>query len=186
MKRSSVRRTLLQVVSAALVGVGLWSSFAHSELEVIYDSGATAPLAPYLEVFAEVPPSGAPDQQAIPGEELGAADPSQLLPIRSPGLSPGPVTARPLKLPNNGTLSRPFFLIGSDEHSRTWLAMHRDRLRTLGAVGMLVQAESAADLKAIAGLAGGLPILPASATDIARILGLRHYPVLISRHGLEQ
>jgi integrating conjugative element protein (TIGR03765 family) len=56
----------------------------------------------------------------------------------------------------------------------------------LGAVGMLVQAESVEDLEATARIAGSLPILPASATDIARALGLEHFPVLVSRRGIEQ
>jgi len=48
---------------------------------------------------------------------------------------------------------------------------------------MLVQAETVDDLGAVAELANGLPILPASASDIARALGLAHYPVLITRMG---
>ena len=51
---------------------------------------------------------------------------------------------------------------------------------------MLVQAETEADVAAIAQIADGIQILPASATDIARALGLAHIPVLVSRHGIEQ
>ncbi|MCP4070798.1 MAG: DUF2859 domain-containing protein, partial [Hyphomicrobiales bacterium] len=42
------------------------------------------------------------------------------------------------------------------------------------------------DLQATANLSGGLSILPASASDIAKALGISHYPVLISAHGIEQ
>mgnify|MGYP002062781803 FL=1 len=56
----------------------------------------------------------------------------------------------------------------------------------MGAVGMLVQADTLQDLRRVAQLAGGLAVLPASATDIAKALGIRHYPVLISSHGVEQ
>ena len=56
----------------------------------------------------------------------------------------------------------------------------------IGAVGMLVQAETREDLEAVADLADGLSILPASASDIAKALGISHYPVLISAHGIEQ
>jgi integrating conjugative element protein (TIGR03765 family) len=82
--------------------------------------------------------------------------------------------------------ARPFFLIGSDPTSRQWLRQHRDRLKTIGAVGMLVQAETREDLQAIASLSGGLPIMPASAADIATALDIAHYPVLISAQGIEQ
>jgi integrating conjugative element protein (TIGR03765 family) len=51
---------------------------------------------------------------------------------------------------------------------------------------MLVQADTLEDLRTIAELADGLPILPASASDIAKALGVSHYPVLISTHAIEQ
>lgn len=161
----------------------LWSGFAVAELAVIYDSGATKPLARYLEAFSELTAAAVETQ---PGDDLGVADLSRLLPIRTPALTPGPVTPRPLSLPNGATLPRPLFLIGADPQSRQWLEMHRERLAEIHAVGMLVNAESVADLEAIAAIARGLPILPAAATDIAESLGLKHIPVLISRRGIEQ
>jgi integrating conjugative element protein (TIGR03765 family) len=169
-----------------LVGTLLWANIASAELTIIHDSGATRPLAPYLEVFGETPRVAAPGRQGNPIENLGAAELSNLLPIRTPGLTPGPVIRRPLNLPNNGTLSRPFFLIGSDDRSREWLVRHRDRLLAIGAVGMLVQADTEADLAAVAQIADGIPILPAPATDIVRALSLEHIPALVSRHGIEQ
>jgi integrating conjugative element protein (TIGR03765 family) len=171
------------IVGAAFVVFSVMSSVARAELEVIYDSGDTQPLAPFLEVFAETP---TPWAAVRSGNDLGAADATRLLPIRSPGLTPGLVARRQVKLSDPGRIPRPFFLIGSDLRSREWLATHRDRLEQLGAVGMLVQAESVEDLEAMARIAGGLPILPASATDIARALGLEHFPVLVSRRGIEQ
>ncbi len=167
-----------------LAGIGLWASAVSAGLTVVYDSGATRPLAPFLEAFGEMPPA-APKLPPSAGR-LGAADLSRLLPIRTPELTLGPVTPRPLILPNGATLPRPLFLIGADVQSRRWLRIQRDRLEEIGAVGMLVDAESAADLKAIAAIARGLPILPASATDIVQALGLEHIPVLISRRGIEQ
>lgn len=167
-----------------LIGVALTPLPAWSEVTVIYDSGNTRPLAPYLEIIDRTetainPPSvtGAPNNP-----RLGAAAVQALLPIRSPGLIPGPIQARPHDRPFSG----PFFLIGSDDRSRQWLVEYRERLKEIGAVGMLVQAETQEDLRAIAQLAGGLPILPASAADIAAALGISHYPVLITSQGIEQ
>lgn len=175
-----------RTAGVVLIGISLWASIAGAELTVIHDSGATRPLAPYLEVFGETPRRDPPARTENSNENLGAAALSNLLPIRTPGLTPGRVTPRPLRLPNNGALSRPFFLIGSDTGSREWFAKHRDRLQAIGAVGMLVQADTEADLAAIAQIADGIPIQPASATDIARALGLEHIPALVSRHGIEQ
>ena len=148
---------------------------------VIHDSGDTRSIAPFLEAFetSEITP---PQNQTIQQPQLGAADPETLLPIRSLGLTPGPVEPKTHDRP----FTRPFFLIGSDSLSRQWLLQHRDRLEEIGAVGMLVQADTQEDLWAIARLAAGLPVMPASASDIANALGILHYPVLISPRGIEQ
>ena len=156
-------------------------AMAQADLTVIHDSGNTQPIAPFLEVFQTQ--DGLPQQSQVPARpQLGAADPKAWLPIQSPSLTPGPVQAHAHDRP----FTRPFFLIGSDIRSRQWLQTHRDRLKEIGAVGMLVQAETMDDLRTIASLADGLSILPASGSDIAKALSVSHYPVLISAHGIEQ
>ena len=166
----------VMVMSCLLVPV-----MAQADLTVIHDSGNTRPIAPFLEVFQTR--DGLPQQSQVPTRPLlGAADPKAWLPIQSPGLSPGTVQARAHDRP----FTRPFFLIGSDAMSRQWLQAHRDRLKEIGAIGMLVQAETLDDLRTTARLSDGLSILPASGSDIAKALGVSHYPVLISAHGIEQ
>ncbi len=164
-----------------VLSIAILPSTATGALTVIYDNGNTRPLALYLEsIQGPVAPRETLTTPDVP--LLGAADPEQWLPIRSLGLTPGRVEKRVVSRP----FARPFFLIGSDALSKQWLAIHRDRLAEIGAVGMLVQAETVDDLRAIAALADGLPILPASASDIAEALDLSHYPVLITKDGLEQ
>lgn len=127
------------------IGMALTPLPAWSAITVIYDSGDTRPLAPYLDIIdrteAATNPSSATG--AMNRHRLGAADVRALLPIRSPGLSPGPVQPRS----HNKPFSRPFFLIDSDDRSRQWLVRHRDRLMAIGAVGMLVQAETPEDIR---------------------------------------
>ena len=78
-----------------LIGMALTPVSAWAGVTVIYDSGDTRPLAPYLEIIDRTEPAtnaaatGAPNRP-----KLGAADVQALLPIRSPGLSPGPVQAQ--------------------------------------------------------------------------------------------
>ena len=176
MGRFSLYYRKVMVLGCLLVPVMAWA-----ELTVIYDSGHTQPIAPFFEVFEST--DGLPPQSPPPAKpSLGAADPKAWLPIQSPGLTPGLVQARAHDRP----FTRPFFLIGSDTRSRQWLQAHRDRLKEIGAVGMLVQAETVDDLRTIVRLADGLSILPASGSDIAKALGVSHYPVLISAHGIEQ
>ena len=147
---------------------------------MIFDNGHTQSLAPYLEVIESGPQTSPPAVPAIPS--LGAADLATLLPIRSPGLSPGKVRIRAHARP----LLRPFFMIGADARSRRWLARRREHLTSIGAVGLLVAADSERELQAIAKLARGLSITPASGSDLARVLGLEHYPVLITASGISQ
>jgi integrating conjugative element protein (TIGR03765 family) len=165
---------------AWFLGVLLLPALVAAELTVIHDSGDTRPLAPLLEVLAELEPIHPRAQSPRP--DLGAAEVQRLLPIRSPGLTVGKVVPRSVER----RFARPFFLVGSDRVSREWLAKNRAELVRIGAVGMLVQAETVDDLRIIAELANGLPILPAPATDIAAALGLSHYPVLISAEGIAQ
>ncbi|MGH8538077.1 MAG: PFL_4695 family integrating conjugative element protein [Gammaproteobacteria bacterium] len=80
---------------------------------------------------------------------------------------------------------QPLFLVGADPESLRWLDANRERLKQLGAVGMLVQAETEAELKAVTEAAHGLPLIPASGEAFAERLDVAHYPVLITREGVE-
>ncbi|MBR9910316.1 MAG: integrating conjugative element protein [Gammaproteobacteria bacterium] len=179
------------------------SPIALAELTVIYDSGQTKPIAPLLrplfadeELSAEelsIDPRHAADstdQHALTASALGPAALSNLLPVRSPGLQVGDLAATQLKPDVLSRLAqgnpRPFFLIGSDQASLQWLATHRETLQSLGAAGMLVQAETEGDVRRVADIAQGLPITLASGSDLASALGVNRYPVLITRDGLRQ
>ncbi len=173
------------MLMAVLMSTGL----AQGGPVVIYNSGNTQPLAPYLSVFA---PSTLRSVQSHAGSPLSkptrhrassvTAGVEVYLPVRTPRMSPGKVVRRAL-----GTAPLPpMFLVGSDTYSQRWLTTHHDRLLELGATGLLVQAESLEDLQTIARLGRGLKITPVSANDVARQLGIKHYPVLISHEGIEQ
>ena len=149
-------------------------SLSTAQLTVIFDSGQTRPLSVFLGPLEATETEKEP--VAAENTPLGAADLQSLLPIRSAGLTPGKLSTRRHSLP----FARPFFLIGSDEFSKRWLLQHRKALKQMGAVGMLVEANSVEDLRDIAALADGLPITPASGTDIAMAIGISHYPLAIS------
>ena len=105
-----------------------------------------------------------------------------MLPVRSTQLSPGEVQHRVIRAPG----LMPLFLVGDDERSRAWLHQRQAALRELGAVGLVVNVESAASLEELRRLAAGVILSPASGDDLAQRLGLRHYPVLITPTGVEQ
>lgn len=180
-------------LKAILLFLSLIPTLAGAALTVIYDSGDTRPIAPFLKAFNSTAFSSPQNETNRPGQsnqtpqlshppQLGVADIESLLPIRSPGLTPGLVQPQNHDRP----FAQPFFLIGSDEMSKQWLLDNRDRLKEVGAVGMLVQADTLEDLLSIAALSAGLSIMPASSTDLADALKISHYPVLITSHGIEQ
>ena len=88
MDRFNRQRRRMMATACLLVPV-----VALAELTVIYDSGNTQPIAPFLEVFESA--NEIPRQSPVPIEpKLGAADPKTWLPIQSPGLKPGPVPGK--------------------------------------------------------------------------------------------
>ncbi|MGH8647539.1 MAG: PFL_4695 family integrating conjugative element protein, partial [Gammaproteobacteria bacterium] len=139
------------------------------------------PIGPYLARLAPRASHGHQPQQP-PAAQSGRAYPlAHHLPIRSPSLSPGTVEARH----HPTRLLQPLFLVGTDPRSLAWLEANRERLEQMGAIGMLVQADNEAELKQAIAAAQGLPLIPASGEAFATALGIRHYPVLITREGFE-
>ena len=190
-------RSLLPIIGLGLLlSLGL-SAKALAELTVIYDNGQTQPLAPLLEpLLADDSPSSGPtvsstlDPSSNPLSSDGPADLRNLLPVRSPGLTVGDIAGSALRPEVLARLAqgnpRPFFLIGSDATSLRWLASHRDVLEDIGAVGMLIQAETENDVRRVAEVAQGLSITLGSGSDLAAALAIDRYPVLITPDGIRQ
>ena len=105
-----------------------------------------------------------------------------MLPVSSALLTPGRVERRSIQAPGLQAL----FLVGDDERSRTWLRQRVDSLQALGAVGLVVNVNTAEGLARLRDLAPGLTLSPASGDDLAQRLDIRHYPVLITATGIEQ
>ncbi len=182
---------------AGLVALAV-SPITPAGLPVIHDAGGTRPLAPlYADLLPEqVPGTIRETRRSLdPAVNLRAPDPAtalrrydeRLFPVRTPGLSPGNVASRPLPASLRQVPPPiPFFIVGTDALSTHWLITWRARLRELGASGLVVEAPDRAAFDNLVQVSGGLPLAPASGTAIARVLGLTHYPVLISREGIEQ
>ncbi|MCM3369101.1 integrating conjugative element protein, partial [Bacillus safensis] len=81
---------------------------------------------------------------------------------------------------------RPYVVIGDDDASRAWLQRRGVALRERGAVGLVVNVETAQGLAGLRALVPGVPLAPVAGDDLADRLGLRHYPALITATGIEQ
>jgi len=170
-------------LTAPVLLCAVMPAFAATPLTVLYDSGDTLPLAPLLETSgfllepedADLPPIAPPMEAVL----------QQQVTVRSPSLTPG-MQPR-IAVGDAGTyLPRPVFLVGADELSLRWLTEHRIRLSTLGAVGLVVEAEGMTDVLKVKRVAGDLPLAAGSGEMLAEQFGLRHYPVLIGPEWIEQ
>lgn len=185
----------MNFVLGSLAGLLLTAAVAASaiaEITVIHDSGETQPLAPYLRPMQVEKPRNSRVRNTLPLPSVrAAADRLRLpLPLRSEVMHSGPYTAPSLAAAVAARLRvsnpQPFFLLGSEARSLEWLAQHHETLQALGAVGLLVQAETEDDVRRIAAIAPELPISLGSGDDLAEVLGIRVYPVLVTGEGIRQ
>ena len=167
------RQVLAARVAALITVSGMVAALASPV--VIHDNGQTRPLPgsdPHIP--AAPPPAVMPD----------GYDVTALFPVSTPSMTPG-IGLAPLAAPAPDRLQRlpyPLFLVGSDPLSLHWLADRRDRLMALKAIGFVIEAATLADYQAVLTVAGPeLIVVPGSAERLAELLGLRHYPVLLTR-----
>lgn len=106
---------------------------------------------------------------------------SQMLPVRSALLSPGDEPRRAIRAPGLA----PFFLVGDDDRSRAWLQERGVALQRMQAVGLVVNVARPQALDMLRRLVPELTLMPVSGDDLARRLGIRHYPLLITADGIE-
>lgn len=158
---------------------------ADGALIVVEDLGGVSALPYYRALNLQTPPRIQMEPKAalpipeVPHTRFSEAD---LLPVRSARLTPGNVERRIIHVPG----LTPFFLIGDDARSRTWLRARIDSLRKLRAVGFVVNVDSLDALSSLRQLASGVTLAPASGDDLAQRLKLQHYPALITATGIEQ
>lgn len=151
-------------------------------LIVVEDSGGTSAL-PYYDALNLQPRTDRTTPRiGLPHVPNHAFDEAAMLPVRSARLTPGTVARRVIEAPG----LRPFIVVGDDDASQTWLRRHAASLGERGAVGLVVNVETAQALARLRALAPGVPLAPASGDDLAERLGLRHYPALITSTGIEQ
>lgn len=157
-------------MKALMIFVLLTPAIAFSA-DVIYDSGKTISAKKYRFDSEPTPIS---KQRPSAGK---------LIAPRTPEMSVGKVHKRRVKLPY---LPHPLFLVGTDKTSIAWLSHHAPRLKKAGAKGLVVNSGSPQELKTLIRAGGGIDISPASGSELAKRMKLKHYPVLITRTQIAQ
>lgn len=152
-------------------------------LEVIHDGGGI-PAQPVIDAVL----GAARTESLPPPPDPGAFAPQPQYPIHSTRLQPG-TWAGPPSAQVTARLAffrTPIAVLGTDERSRAWLSMHRERLMQIGAVLLVVESPSAAATAELQALAPGLRVALAVGDGLVRTVGIEVYPVLLSARGIEQ
>lgn len=170
----------MKKVNFLLFGLSLVTTAALANLNVIADVGGED-ASPYFEGINRQ--EGEQSSPTVPPVPASPADTeAAVLPVATPELTPGDVADRPLQLPGIGAL----FIVGDDDDSRIWLKANAEQLKSRHAAGLVVNVSNLPALQALRELAPGVPMAPASGSELARRLQLAHYPVLITDTGLSQ
>lgn len=151
-------------------------SSASAELRVIADLGGQSTEPFYQGINSDKEKTTAAAEPRIP-QNVTLAD---MLPVTTPEMSPGMVIDRPLNLPGAGAL----FLVGDDDISRAWLKNNVKLLINKHAAGLIVNVKDISGVNRLRDLVPGIPLAPASGSELAHRLQLQHYPVLITDTGL--
>lgn len=119
--------------------------------------------------------------EKVANEQPQRAVMPSVYPVRSKALTPGKVVSRQVQ----ETLPKPIFIIGDDATSKSWLQKYHGRLSKLHATGFVVNVSSAQAMQALVRAFSHLSLLALPADSIAKNLGVKHYPVLISDKIIE-
>ncbi len=157
--------------------VFLSAHLSAQTLTVLYETPDALPITPYL-----------PEKTDDNDNDKGNNEPekntaSDVFPVRSSHVSPGKVISRTAEFPY---LHSPIFLMGYDPKSLAWLKASRTQLQAIGATGFVVSVESKEQFKEIKRIAKDLELVPVSGDGIAPFIGVKHYPVLVSKNAIEQ
>ncbi|WIY36607.1 integrating conjugative element protein [Paracidovorax citrulli] len=156
---------------AAAAALGL--DGANVALQIIHDSGRGVPMAPYLAQLA-----GDADD---PGALSGVPYPFVTRRLRGGVLQ---VEGTPVFQPE--WLTEAVFVVAADDVSLRWLAFNHARLVQMQAVGVVVQAGTAAAYQMMQRLARPMRLAPDSGEWVSERLaaaGAGVYPVLVQTDG---
>jgi integrating conjugative element protein (TIGR03765 family) len=189
------KQKIIMAILLSAVSVGA------SALTVISTIAPTYPIGPYLTQSMSIATEAeaTANQMALSKDSLAASiaenepvdmDPhdnlqnlySRIFPFAPQGMTVGRVKARATNL----HLATPIFLVGSDDTSTAWLEKYKTKLIACHAEGFLIEANDVDAVAKMQKMAGSLPLSILPDSSIGSVVGVQHYPVLISAHFIEQ
>ena len=154
----------------------LMTSIASAEPIVIRDYGGRDSGVPNKESMMQLARETPAKPQAF--------DDAARYPIRS-SLRTGYLD-QPQKLRNPVKGVQPFFIIGNDEFSRDWLEKNKHYLVKIGAQGLATNINNKSIFLELEKLAKPLPLVALPVDEIAQILAIQVYPVLVTGEEIAQ
>ena len=153
------------------------SATSLAGLTTIHEGGPTVPIGQYLAAFFAQEPAASDGAASAQGGALPMA-----FPIATESMRPGLLQA-PVRLRTGGWLAAPMFIVGDDPQSRQWLAANRDKLRRLGASGLVINVANLDAFRSLRAVAPDLPMAPGSIEELARQASLSVYPLFVAADG---
>lgn len=161
----------------ALGAAAVASTGCLAAVTTIHEGGPTVPIGQYLAAFFAQEPAAS--HNATPAE--GGALP-MTFPIATESMRPGRLQV-PMQLRTAGWLAAAMFIIGDDPQSRQWLAANRDKLRRVGASGLVINVASLDAFRSLRSVAPDVPMAPGSIEELAGQAGLSVYPLFVTADG---
>ena len=157
---------------ASVSAIGVAAPKLHMGARVIATVGPTVPASQF---YAGMTPK-APMQKPVNYRHFKLNMATQ-----TKGLTAGKVVSRH---ENFHGVYRPIFIVGDDATSLAWIKQYKHRLAQINAEGFLVNVTEA-QIKHFEQVTG-MHLMPINATTLMKRFHFKHYPVLISKHRIEQ
>src|SRR5690554_5019758 len=146
---------------------------------LVIQRGGVSALRYYDSLSVE---SGEKAVKPLPDIRLQKPGEFSAFPVTSK-LTPGVVQPQTISA---HALVQPIFLIGYDKLSAQWLSERHNILKELNAIGLVVNVPSAQAMAELQAIAPNLILQPIPGDDLAKNIGVKHYPVLITKTSIEQ
>jgi len=174
----NLRKLLGHSLWIAVLGAAAAASVTSlAGVTVIHEGGPTVPIGQYFAALSAQP--SVASNGAVPAQ---ASTLPMAFPITTPSMRPGSLHA-PVRLRTAGWLVAPMFIVGDDALSRQWLAANHDKLRRLGASGLVVNVASIDAFRSLRTAAPDVAMAPGSVEALARQASLSVYPLYVAADG---